>query len=236
MKITINPNIDIEAAKHTYKECGRVQIPHFFTEDTARYLLEIIKQNKNWHFAYNDDKGFYECDYAQIQALPDDVNQRCLNEIYQRATNHFQYAFVQYYISQAIELGENSGHPLHAFESFVNSEDYLNLMREITGETAIRKADSYASMYDKGHFLTNHNDTHSKHDRVAACTFGFSENWNMNWGGHTVFFDEQGNVEQGFIPGFNTFTLFSIPQEHAVQMVTPFAGAKRYSLLSWLHR
>nr|WP_252736284.1 2OG-Fe(II) oxygenase family protein [Aestuariibacter sp. A3R04] len=91
-------------------------------------------------------------------------------------------------------------------------------------------------MYDKGHFLTDHNDTHSKHNRVAACTFGFSENWNMNWGGHTVFFDDQGNLKQGFKPAFNTLTLFRIPQDHAVQMVTPFAGAKRYSLLSWLHR
>ncbi|MEW9797897.1 2OG-Fe(II) oxygenase family protein [Alteromonas sp. CYL-A6] len=236
VNIDINPAIDTEKAKAEYQKTGRVQIKQFFTEQTANYLMECIERNTRWYFAYNDPQGFYEADYDKVASLPDDIKARFMGEIYARATTQFQYAFGQYYITQAVELNEDPGHPLHAVEAFVNSEQYLSLMRDITGEPAIRKADSYASLYDKGHFLTNHNDIHKKHDRVAACTFGFTKNWNMNWGGHVVFFDEDGNIEQGFKPEFNTFTMFRIPQEHAVQTVSPFAGAKRYSLLSWLHR
>jgi len=109
-------------------------------------------------------------------------------------------------------------------------------MRELTGEPLITKADSYASMYDKEHFLTQHDDLHQKHARVAACVFNLTQRWNRNWGGHLAFFDDKGNIEQAFIPIFNTLNILSIPQQHAVQQVTPFAKEKRYSLLSWLQK
>ena len=60
--------------------------------------------------------------------------------------------------------------------------------------------------------------------------------WEKNWGGHLAFFDDNGNINEAFIPGFNTLNIFLIPQMHSVQLVAPFAAENRTSYLGWLHR
>jgi len=91
-------------------------------------------------------------------------------------------------------------------------------------------------MYLPGHFLTSHDDRHEKHDRVAAYVFSMTKNWRKDWGGNLAFFDDSGNINEAFIPGFNTLNIFLIPQLHSVQIISPFAGEKRTSYLGWLHR
>ena len=186
--------------------------------------------------AYNEGDNFYESSMEQLNALNPQQRQKFMNNIYSRARTQFQYVFYQYYITQAIELNEQPGDPLHQMHEFMNSDETLTLMRQLTGEAAIRKADSYASMYLPGHFLTAHDDRHDKHDRVAAYVFSMTKNWEKNWGGHLAFFDDKGNIEEAFIPSFNTLNIFLIPQLHSVQLVAPFAGANRTSYLGWLHR
>ena len=119
---------------------------------------------------------------------------------------------------------------------FVNSESTLQWMRTLTGQEQIRRSDSYASLYAPGDFLTTHDDLHGSHDRVAAYVISMTKDWNPNWGGYLAFFDEEDNIEQAFMPSFNTLNLFLIPQKHAVQMVSPFAGTMRTSYLGWLHQ
>ncbi|TKB46271.1 2OG-Fe(II) oxygenase [Thalassotalea mangrovi] len=234
--ITINPELDWDALKREYQRESRLQIKDFFSADTAEYLLHLLQSNQDWYLAFNNGNQFYESSLEDLQKLTDEQRHKFRANIERRAQNHFQYVFFQYYISQAISLGENDGHPLHAFEAFVNSEEYLEKMRFLTEERKIAKADSYASYYAPGHFLSEHDDIHPKHDRVAACTFSLTKNWQLNWGGHLAFYDSQGNIDKALIPSFNTMNIFRIPQRHAVQPVAPWAGDKRLSLLSWLHR
>ena len=235
-KITINPELNPKELNKIYQDKGRLQVANFFTEDTAKYLLKLVLENKTWNLAYNNGNNFYESPISELEKLTTLQKKNFMNKIFANASNSFQYVFFQYYISQAIELEEEPGHPLHQINDFLNSNYYLDFMKELTGEPLITKADSYASMYDKEHFLTQHDDLHQKHDRVAACVFNLTQRWNRNWGGHLAFFDDKGNIEQAFIPIFNTLNILSIPQQHAVQQVTPFAKEKRYSLLSWLQR
>ena len=91
-------------------------------------------------------------------------------------------------------------------------------------------------MYAPGHFLTEHDDRHEKHDRVAAYVISMTKNWDKNWGGHLAFFDDGGNIKEALIPSFNTLNIFLIPQMHSVQLLSPFAGENRTSYLGWLHR
>ena len=235
-KITINSKLNPKELNKIYQEKGRIQVPHFFTDETAQYLLKLLLENKTWSLAYNNGNNFYESPISELEKLTTEQKQKFMNQIFVKAGNNFQYVFFQYYISQAIELKEEPGHPLHQVDAFLNSDYYLDFMRELTAEPSIKKADSYASLFDKEHFLTDHDDLHHKHDRVAACVFNLTKQWDRNWGGHLAFFDDKGNIEQAFIPAFNTLNILSIPQSHAVQQVTPFAQEKRYSLLSWLQR
>jgi len=171
---------------------------------------------------------------TQVQQAPAQERQQLMNNIYKRATSQFQYVFIQYYITQAIELGEDPGHPMHQVHDWINQPSTLDFMRTLTGDDSIKKADSYASCYAPGHFLTEHEDHHEKHDRVAAYVISMTRVWNVNWGGHLAFLDDAGNINQAFLPDFNSFNIFLIPQRHAVQPVAPFAGGNRTSYLGWL--
>ncbi|MET1256884.1 2OG-Fe(II) oxygenase [Aliikangiella maris] len=234
--IQINPQLEVENAAKQLAEKGRVQITDFFTAESAQYLYQLLQKHQHWYFAYNENGQYFESPLADIQALNPQQRQLFMNNIYARARNQFQYAFIQYYITQAIELGEQIDHPMHQMHYFMNSEPLLDFMRKLTGEFAIKKADSYASCYSPGHFLTEHDDRHHQHDRVAAYVFSMNPNWNKNWGGQLAFFDEDGNIEQAYNPSFNTLNLFLIPTQHAVLPVAPYAGASRLSYLGWLHR
>lgn len=235
-RIQINPELNPEELHKIYRDEGRLQVHNFFTVETANYLLQLMLENDNWNLAYNEGGNFYESPISELDNLSSSQKNSFMKQIFSGATDKFQYIFIQYCMTQAIRLGEEKDHPLHQVEAFLNSSYYLDFMRILTGDDSIKKADSTATIFDKEHFLTTHDDTHSTHDRVAACAFSLNKNWDRNWGGHLAFFDEDGNIEQAFVPSFNTLNIFSIPQQHSVQQVAPFAAEKRYSLLSWLHR
>jgi len=236
MKIEINPSLNASDFSDTLRENGRLQITNFFTQNSSDYLHKLLVENKDWYLAYNDGNSFYESSLEQVQELNHVQRQKFMNSIYLRARTKFQYVFHQYYITQAIQLNEQVGHPLHQMHEFMNSEFALDFMRQLTGEGAIQKADSYATEFLPGHFLTEHDDRHDKHDRVAAYVFSMNKSWDRNWGGHLAFFDDRGNIKEAFIPSFNTLNIFLIPQQHAVQLISPFAGQGRLSYLGWLHR
>jgi len=118
----------------------------------------------------------------------------------------------------------------------VNSDSFLGFMRTLVGNKEIDRSDSYASCYLPGHFLTAHDDTHPNEDRVAAYTISLTKGWKPDWGGNLVFLDKCKNIEEGYMPSFNTLNIFLVPKLHAVQMVSPFAGAPRFSLLGWLKK
>ena len=149
-QLKINPDLDFEALGRNLQEKSRLQVENFFTPDTAEYLHQLLMENKDWYLAYNERDNYYESSMEQLNALNPQQRQKFMNNIYVRARTHFQYVFKQYYITQAIELNEQPGHPMHQMHGFVNSDEVLAAMRKLTGDTTIRKADSYATMYKPG--------------------------------------------------------------------------------------
>ena len=206
----INPTHNLEELGQVLQQKSRLQITDFFTADSANYLHQLLLDHQHWNLAYNDGNNFYESPAAEIETLEPKQRHQFMNNIFVRARTQFQYMFMQYYISQAIELNEQPGHPMHQFHEFINSDDVLGFMRILTGEPAVRKADTYASIYSPGHFLTAHDDRHDKDDRVAAFVFSMTKAWDKNWGGHLAFFDDDGNIEQAFMPTFNTLNIFLV--------------------------
>ena len=234
--LAINPDHAPASLARRYADEGKLQIPDFLTRDSADYLYRLLGENTHWYLSYNEGSENYESSLAEFEALSPAHRQQFMSNIYRRAQTDFQYLFRQYYISQAVELGENPGHPMHRYHEFVNGDGFLNFMRVLTGSPDIAKSDSYASWYGPGHFLTCHDDRHASHDRVAAYVISMTRDWNQNWGGHLAFYDDAGNIETAFKPSFNTLNIFSIPRAHAVQLVAPFAGHARTSYLGWLQR
>jgi len=106
----------------------------------------------------------------------------------------------------------------------------------VIGQPQVDGVRVQASNYRPGDFLTLHDDSHRRDDRLAAFTLGFTREWRPDWGGQLLFHDADGQIERGFMPGFNVLTLFRVPRPHSVAPVAPYAAAKRLSLTGWLVR
>lgn len=234
--IVLNPEIDVDHYRNVLETKGRIQIPNFFTEDSAQHLMQAITQNDTWYLAYNEGNNYYESVAEDFKRLKPELKQRFTNNVYRRASNGFQYLFKQYFITQAVEREEDQGHPLHNIHEFLNGDSFIDLIRALTNEPAVSWCDTFVSSYEPGHFLTSHDDIHAKNKRVIAYTIGMTEGWQKNWGGHLAFFDDMGNIVEGLLPAFNTLNAFVIPQDHAVQFVAPFAAKERYSILGWANK
>ncbi len=234
--LKISADHDARGLQAAFAACGRLQVPNFLEADSAKTLRQLLTSNETWYLTYNEGKENFESGTAEFNALAPAQQQRFMANVYGRARGSFQYLFKQYYISQAIKLGEQPGHALHPLHDCVNSDGFLNWMRTLTNRPQINHSDCYASCYEPGHFLTEHNDLHTTQNRIAAWVISMTPDWNPDWGGYLAFFDETGNIETAFKPSYNTLNIFSIPQRHAVQLVAPFAGHARTSLLGWLQK
>jgi SM-20-related protein len=86
-----------------------------------------------------------------------------------------------------------------------------------------------------GHFLTQHDDSgYSEQHRRVAYVLYLTRGWRADWGGQLQFLDARGDVEEVWMPRFNSLGLFLVPTPHVVTYVAPFATQPRYAITGWL--
>lgn len=234
LNLSLNPDLDVNALSEAFATTGRLHIPNFLTPASAQNLKHALTENKVWYYTYSDEHGHYESPEAEVQKASQEEKAKFLNSLLMHARNNFQYFYSQYTISQAVERGEDNGHILHEVNEFVSSSPFLNFMRKLISDDEVVRADSIATKFAPGQFLLSHDDTHAQHDRRAAYVINLTTDWQPDWGGHLLFYDNDGNVVEGMIPTFNALNIFRTPQEHSVSYVPPFAGAERYAISGWL--
>jgi Rps23 Pro-64 3,4-dihydroxylase Tpa1-like proline 4-hydroxylase len=116
----------------------------------------------------------------------------------------------------------------------LNGPAVLEFIREITGIAEIVKMDGQATLYGPGHFLWPHSDAESERGRRVAYVLNLTlGEWKPQWGGTLNFFDKDWDVEQAFLPRFNSLNLFRVPQWHSVSEVAAGAPLARYAVTGW---
>ena len=241
MQIRLNPGLDVPELAHALRRNSRIQIHNVFTDEVAGFLGDCLRRHTPWRLVHSDERGEpVQISARDFAALGEEQRQAYIMRIVARAGASYQFIYSCYPIIEAIQKGEDTGHPLHAFAEFMNGTDFIRFARELTGVNSIVKADPQATLYSPGHFLNLHNDmTHEApgdlSSRRFAFVFGFTKPWDANWGGNLVFFNRDGTaIEETWVPGFNVLSLFAVPTAHAVSYVAPFATAGRYSITGWL--
>ena len=235
----LNPDLDRPALARNFADDGRLQVRDVLTEETARELRDILANRTEWGVALQAGthgeafsmRGRDLQDRAKAQHVAERVKET------DRAAAGRDYAFrcMRYSLVEGY-LGQwNPGGPHDLLLEHLNAPDFLGLMREITGISELVKADGHASCYGPHHFLGKHIDSHVGEGwRIAYVLNLTIDDWYPDWGGYLVFYDEEGNIEAGFMPRFNTLNLFRVPQAHAVTYVPPFAPRGRYAISGWL--
>lgn len=235
----LNPDLDRTALAQRFAAAGRLQVDDILTPETARELRDILARGTEWGVAVQAGANAAPQSWRGRE-LRDPATGREVVEAVKatdKAAAQRDYAFRshRYSLVEGLQKQWHPGGPHELLLEYLNASDFLGLMRTITGIPELAKADGHASCFGPNHFLGRHIDSHVGEGwRIAYVLNLTIDDWHPDWGGYLVFYDEQGNIETGFKPRFNTLNLFRVPQAHAVTYVPPFAPRGRYAISGWL--
>ena len=232
--LRLNPGLKAEDYAETYAREGVVQIRPLFEPEIAEQIALVLEKTVPWDLIHSDAAGKEQVlNAARLNELGREGVARRLQEVQARARDGFAYAYLGYQMIAAYLAKRDPGHPLHELTELLNSEEFLDFGRAVTGEPTVLKADAQATFYRPGDFLNLHDDS-GVGERRAAYTIGFTRRWRADWGGQLLFHGRDGEIIRGLMPGFNVLTLFKAPQWHSVAPVASYAGAPRLSITGWL--
>ena len=239
--LRLNPDLDPAEFAAIYKRDGLVQIPNILPDDVAESVFQMLARSVPWKLVYPEppaqpgqpDRVVY-LGAQDVQRLGQEEMQRRIGAVMTRARDNYGYLYNAYPMIEAYMNGWDPGHPLHALTEFINSRDFLDFGQAVIGHDNITKADAQATYYGRGHFLTRHVDEGYDKERRAAYTLGFSKDWQPDWGGLLLFMNDKQDITQGFLPRFNTLSIFDGTRLHSVSPVSPFAGSGRFQITGWM--
>lgn len=231
--LNLAPRPDVEQLEARYRERGRVQIRDFLDRSSAEAIHRCLAAFSQWNLVYTVNGRHQAASEAAIRRWPAAKRRRLERAIYGAAVDQFQYFYASVPIYEIYHQELLPGHLLNSVFQLLNSEPLIERVRTITGDPSIGFADAQATRYDRGHFLTCHDDEVAGKDRRAAYVLNLTPLWRVEWGGGLEFVDPQGNVDASLAPAFNVLNLFRVPTSHFVGVVAPFAGASRLSVTGW---
>ena len=230
----LNPAIDIQAAARDLAQRGRTRIAELLQPQAAEAIAHCMEREVRWTLAIRTDGESKTIAADAYAAMDGNERQSLLNAAAALAHEGFSFAYDSYQMVTAYLARRDPGLLLHRIVELLNSPQFLQLAVRLTGDQRIRKADCQATCYRQGHFLTAHDDRYEDEGRLYAYVLGLTRDWRADWGGLLHFIDAHGDVSQTLVPRYNSLTIFRVPQFHCVSMVTPWAGAGRYSITGWL--
>jgi hypothetical protein len=226
--------LDRKSIRAAFARVGRVHISGLFTAEAAEAIYTTLAERTAWQLSLNSGDRHIDAAADEFERLSGPQRARLLDSIHRGARGGFQYLFNNFPIYDFYTAGLHRDHYLIRVCEFLNSADFLEFARDVTGMSDIAFADAQATLYKPGHFLTEHDDEVEGKNRRAAYVLSFTRGWKPDWGGILEFIDPDGHVAEGYSPKFNALNLMRVPQKHAVSYVVPWAAEGRYSITGWL--
>ncbi|MGC1468681.1 MAG: 2OG-Fe(II) oxygenase family protein [Sphingorhabdus sp.] len=229
----LNSALDALALSKTFSAGGHISIPDFLDRDCAIELHEALSTRQDWAWAINAGGHVYDLGREARDAMTAEQRVELDNRINLAARDGFQFRFSSLRVPDPVSEREPDRDILHAFAEFMRSDPVLDLIRTVTGKTAILFADAQGTAYHPGDFLTGHDDDIEGKNRELAYVMGLTPEWRVEWGGLLLFHEKEGRIS-GLVPRFNCLNMFALPVLHSVSQVAPFAGGVRYAVTGWM--
>ena len=212
-----------------------MQLTNLLAGNGADIAYSAIVKQTPWRTIYNVGNRAIDVSASEMDAWTAEERVALTRTIFAGAATGFQYCFDQFSLSEHMGSKGAISEDLRGIWSLFTSEEFIQLMRSATGDAEIAFSDVMLSRYRPGHFLTTHDDKLASLNRRHAFVLSLTPRWQVDWGGLLVFRDFQNNISVGYTPAFNVLSIFRVPQDHAVTLVTPFAPFPRISVTGWLH-
>ena len=235
--LRLNTSLDATVLASRFAERQRLQIRNVLERESAeaiaKLLLEETPWGVTWQAGADGPHRIRQEQLGQFGASEAGKASAKLHAAMQR--EDFAFIYSQYRLSVALQEGWSHSPAHAALVKELNDEDILEFIRQVTGVREIRVCDAQASHYGPGQFLSLHQDISIEKDenRLVAYVLSLCPRWRPDWGGYLNFFGEDGDIVEGYMPRFNCLNLFSVPRDHNVSLVAPFAGGHRVAITGW---
>ena len=232
----LNPAIDSAAAKARYDATGRVQIRDFLTPQSAEAVHAVLAGDTLWGMALAAGDGPKDLGPDALRAMTAQ-DRATMGQAVGKTMRARGYGFVyQRYpmVTAYLEQWEPDG-PLAMLLEHINDAPLKALVSNVTGVQGLVKADAQATLFAAGQFLGMHDDrdSHADDGRRVAYVMSFARDWHPDWGGYLNFFNDDGDIIEGFQPRFNCLNMFSVPQRHHVSFVPMWSPPGRFAITGW---
>lgn len=233
MNLSLNDDLDIPALARKFAKNKRVQIKNVLDEASATRVYRCLTEETEWVVGYKDGEKSLIITEQEIFSKSPGERQAFMHKLNRQAAHEFQFLYYCLPLDNEDLKKFYADHFLFRVYDFIRSEVMLKFIREVSGIKEIIGANAQATWYKTNNFLTKHNDYEPVTSRRVAYVMNFSKDWNTDWGGYLQFYDKDGNIEEGFMPRYNTLNLFQTPMDHSVSYVPPFCDGKRLGITGW---
>ncbi len=233
--ISLSSDLDVPALKTAFGASGRrIRIANILTPESAAAVATVLENETRWRTTVAAGGEYFELPLDGTRAV-DAGKQSWLDGARVDGDSPLtQYIFDTRRLDRREFEGQTTYDAADAVFDFLNTAPFLDLVRAITGDDRVELADAQASRYRPGHVLTAHNDVAAGLNRLYGYVLNFSREWRADWGGNLVFYGPDGQIQHGWVPGFNVLNLFAVPTRHAVTQVVSFAPRHRLSIVGWV--
>ena len=234
MPLAIDPALDASSMAEVFARVGRVHVPGFLTEPSARRLHAALADERGWMCSTLGGGVNVDIPVEHFDTFTPDQATRFITLAHAEARTGFHYMFDNVRISDAVTKGEPLAPALAEAYALLNSAAFLDFVIALTGDKRAVYVDAQATRYEPGRYLNQHDDKKPEAGRLYAYVLNLTPTWRVDWGGLLNFIDQDGHVAEGYTPAWNALNLFRVPADHAVSCVAPFAGAARLSITGWI--
>lgn len=231
----LNPALDVVALAARFAGARRVQVEGLLTLASADNLHDVLAHQTDWGLGWHGGVAAPGAVRGEaLRAMAPEARLQLGGQAALAArSGQFAFRYGRYPMLDAYKERWDPGHPLDLVLEYINAAPLLELVRAVTGDMTLVKADAQATLFAPGHFLTSHDDSDEGEGRRIAYVLGMTREWRVDWGGYLLFHDAGGDIVAGYRPKFNVLNLFAVPQHHSVSYVAPFAPVGRFAITGW---
>jgi Rps23 Pro-64 3,4-dihydroxylase Tpa1-like proline 4-hydroxylase len=231
----LNPDLDREAIRRELEEETFIVIKDALREEVVQALFRSVLDQAEWEHVYRASEKVQGIDkISAIRQMTDQQLQQKQQAILKQAREGYQFSYNRYNILDEVLDNFDPNNFMHIFLHYLNSEEFIGFAHEITQDKEIVKCEVQACWYAPVQFLKLHQDNNPRgEDRRYAYVLGLTREWQTDWGGLLQFVDN-GKVTHTVTPGFNTLTIFKVPQDHQVSYIAPYALQPRFTVTGWM--
>lgn len=225
--MNVSQQLSIPTVRSALATHGWAQADPFLASDDAARIETELDELKDWDFAVTSAKGPVVIEAAELKTMSPAQRGNMLETLRRQARSGYSMAYYRRDVQPA-EHGVAA-----EYAHWVQSKTFIELMRELTGDPSITRADAHASLYQAGSYLRSHDDTYAGKSRRFAYVLNLTRAWTPDCGG-LLQFEQDEQIVASLVPKFNTLNLFRVPRSHFVSQVASYATAKRLAITGWL--